>query len=153
MTKVLSILFVQISVIVFSFLVLFPAQPAQAACKGRFLGVIPTWYEYLPVDNTTDCNVEFPTKSTPSGDEINLRVVVTSIAFGILGILMPIAGLVSVIFVIVGGFTFITSAGQPDKAKNARGTILNALIGLVIAMSAAVIVNIVAKALTSGTTP
>jgi hypothetical protein len=44
-----------------------------------------------------------------------------------------IAGVVATIFVIVGGFLYITSAGDPAKAEKARSTIIYALVGLLVA--------------------
>lgn len=146
MLQKVSLVVLQLTVLVASIFILLPAQPAQAACRDRLLGVFPTWYHYLQTDG--DCNVQFPQKD--NGEGIDLPKAATSIAFAILDILLRVAGLVAVIFVVVGGFTFITSNGQPDRAKSARNTILNALIGVVIAMSAAIIVNIIGKALISG---
>ena len=54
-----------------------------------------------------------------------------------------IVGAISVIFIIIAGIQYITSGGNPDKAKRAKDTILYAIIGLVVALSATVIVNFV----------
>ncbi|MDZ7785870.1 MAG: pilin [Candidatus Saccharibacteria bacterium] len=95
----------------------------------------PTWYKYLdPTFTDGECKLDLDFEETST---------YTAIFFAILEIILRIAGLVAVIFVIVGGFTFITSDGQPEKAKNARWTILNALIGLAIALSATVLVNFI----------
>ena len=48
---------------------------------------------------------------------------------------------VAVGFVMWGGFLFMTSTGNPDQAARGRKTLINALIGAVIAMSAGIIVN------------
>lgn len=78
--------------------------------------------------------------STPSGIQANNFEVVVLIGFGILDIVIRIAGLVAVGFVVYGGVLYVLSRGEPDKAKKALGTIINALIGLVIAVVAAAIV-------------
>ena len=49
-----------------------------------------------------------------------------------IGWFIGIAGLVSAIFVVYGGISYITSAGDPGKAAKARQMILYALIGLAI---------------------
>lgn len=54
-----------------------------------------------------------------------------------------IVGLLAVIFIIVGGFQYITSSGDAAKATKAKNTILYAVIGLVIALLAYAIVNFV----------
>lgn len=58
-----------------------------------------------------------------------------------------IAGLLSVIFIFVGGISFILSGGQEDKIKQAVGTIRYSIIGLIITVLAVVIVGTVGKAL------
>lgn len=62
---------------------------------------------------------------------------------GILGILAVVA----VVVIVIGGIRFMTSAGDANKAKQAKNTILYACIGLVVAALAGVIVNFVAKTL------
>jgi hypothetical protein len=42
------------------------------------------------------------------------------------------AGLTLFIFLIIGGFGILTSAGSPDKMKAAQGKITSAIIGFVI---------------------
>lgn len=54
-----------------------------------------------------------------------------------------ITGVVSVIMVIYGGIKYIVSGGDSNGTKTARDTILYALIGLVIAISAQGIVTFV----------
>ena len=55
-------------------------------------------------------------------------------------ILLLVAGGLAVLYVIWGGVRYITAAGSADKAKAARSSIINALIGLVIVMLAYLIV-------------
>ena len=61
----------------------------------------------------------------------------------ILGTAFLIIGAVAVIFIIVAGIQYITSAGNPERAKRAKDTILYAIIGLVVALFATVIVSFV----------
>jgi hypothetical protein len=58
-------------------------------------------------------------------------------------IAMRVAALVAMGFVIYSGFRFLTSQGQPENYAAARGTLINALIGLAIALSAVALVNLV----------
>lgn len=58
-----------------------------------------------------------------------------------------IAGLLSVIFIFIGGISFILSGGQEEKIKTAVSTIRYAIIGLVVTVLAVVIVSTVGKAL------
>lgn len=55
------------------------------------------------------------------------------------------AGILSVIFIFIGGISFILSGGQEDKIKQAVSTIRYAIIGLVITIIAVIIVNAVGQ--------
>lgn len=50
----------------------------------------------------------------------------------ILNYVFVFAGLTLFIFLIIGGFGILTSAGSPDKMKAAQGKITSAIIGFVI---------------------
>lgn len=58
-----------------------------------------------------------------------------------------IAGFLSVVFIFIGGISFIISGGSEDKIKQAVGTIRYAIVGLVITILAVVIVATVGKAI------
>lgn len=49
----------------------------------------------------------------------------------ILDYLLPFGILVAIIFVIIGGYMWISSTGNPDKVKQAQGTLTWAIIGLI----------------------
>lgn len=61
----------------------------------------------------------------------------------VVGFFFVLVGIIAVIMVIVGGFQYATSTGDPQKTKKAKDTILYALIGLVISISAWTIVNFI----------
>lgn len=52
----------------------------------------------------------------------------------IIGYLFPIAGLIALFFIIQGGYMWIVSAGDPNRVKQAQGTLTWAIIGLVVVM-------------------
>lgn len=107
-----------------------------ATCSGGgFLG-FPTWYHYL--QGTTD-----PANGLCSPQISGLSDIWLIVA-AVIEILLRVASLVAVIFVIVGGFNYVTSQGEPDKTSHARSAIINSLIGLVIAVTAAIIVGFIA---------
>jgi hypothetical protein len=72
-----------------------------------------------------------------SGPTVN-SVIKTVISF-----LSFIVGLVAVIMIIVGGFKYITSAGDAGRVTSAKNTILYAVVGLVVVVLAQVIVRFV----------
>lgn len=56
-----------------------------------------------------------------------------------------VAGVVSAVFVVYGGITYTTSAGDPNKLQKAKNMILYALIGLVIVALAEIITAFVSN--------
>lgn len=121
---------------------LLPSQ-AQAAtmdgsnCTGQsnnFLA-FPTWYKYLnPQWTGSECRID-----------IAIPESIIPILLAIFEILLRVAGIFAVIFVIYGGFQYLTSTGEPDKAKNARTTIINALVGMMIAIFSTAIINLIGQ--------
>ncbi len=63
--------------------------------------------------------------------------------------MLGIAFAVAVIFLIYGGFLFITSAGNEESAEKGKSTVVNALIGIIIIILSYVIVNVVANLVTN----
>ena len=62
---------------------------------------------------------------------------------GILNGIIAVTGLVSAIYIVIGGIQYMTSAGDTSKLEKAKKTILYALIGLIICALAFAIVNFV----------
>ena len=91
--------------------------------------------------NCTDLNGVNCTAGT------NVNALIKTVINWFLGIALGVA----VLFLIIGGFWYITSAGNEETAEKGRKTAVNALIGIVIIVLAFVIVNVVAN-LVSGTT-
>jgi len=69
-------------------------------------------------------------------------IVATFVALSIIA-----AFVLSLIFIIVGGISFILSAGSEEKIKNAIHTIRYAIIGFVVTFLATFIVSWIAKLL------
>jgi|SRR3989344_1737066 len=67
----------------------------------------------------------------------------------IINIALAIAGLVAVLFLIIGGFRYITAAGNEETAEKAKKIILNAIIGIVVIILSFVIVRVISNALTT----
>lgn len=60
---------------------------------------------------------------------------------------------ISVIMIIIGGYTIITSSGNPDGVTKGRGMIMSALIALALLVLAFVILRIISPQTLSGTLP
>ena len=71
----------------------------------------------------------------------NVNALIKTVINWLLGISFGIA----VLFLIIGGFWYITSAGNEETAEKGRTTAINAIIGIVIIVLAYVIINVVAN--------
>ncbi len=60
-------------------------------------------------------------------------------------ITISILGAVSFLMIVIGGLRYILSEGSPESMSKAKNTIIYALVGLVIAMTAFAIVSLVVK--------
>lgn len=109
-------------------------------CSGSFFG-IPHWYQYLPSsDFNNNCQI---TNFTLLGPQSGFIYV----ALALIEILLFLAGMIAVGYVIYGGIQYVASQGEADKTSSAKQTIENALVGMVIAMTAIAIVSFIGNAL------
>lgn len=123
------------------------AEGLDPACDKRssFLN-LPPWYAYLDVGPKTnkegkvidECAITGPVN--PDNGEFSFTLALPRIALAVVEILLRVAGIVTFGFVVYGGFRYITSQGEPDALKQAQGTIINALVGMVIVILAVTIV-------------
>lgn len=68
---------------------------------------------------------------------------VESFIRNIIKVVAGLAGLVATGFFVVGGFTYITSSGNPEHLDKAKRTLMHSGIGLAIVIGAFVISNII----------
>lgn len=114
-----------------------PSTNASAACTQQIL-TFPTWYQGL-IDKDT-CEIIPPDKD----NENSLTRFIWKIVLNVVDMLMQLIGYASVVFLIIGGFRYITATGEPGKMSAAKTTITNAIIGLAIALASVAIVNAIA---------
>ena len=100
--------------------------------EGQLLPGINPWYHGLC---NSEGNVELGRNSF-SND-------IWTIALNVVSIALMLAGYVAVGFVIYGGTQYLISTGDASKVAGAKQTIKNALIGLLIALSANAIVTFI----------
>lgn len=121
---------------------LFSFVPAAAeSCAGGnpnadagAFSIFPRWYQYLELDE--NCNIE----DFRAGD-------VGLVGIAILEILLRLAGLVAFIYIIIAGFKYVLSRGNSSEAAKARQTVIDAAIGLAIAIIAAALVGFIGRTL------
>lgn len=101
--------------------------------KNSFFG-LPTWYKYLPAETVQgQCSVAIT----------NINQVWLIVA-AIIELLLRLAAVAAVVMIVYGGVMFIMSEGQPDKTKKALATVINACVGLAIAVVSAAAITFVA---------
>jgi len=109
---------------------------ATCAHPPNFFG-FPVWYRYLSQANVAgNCEItNFQISDIPL------------VALALVEIALRVAALVAVGYIMYGGIQFVVAQGESDKTKKARQTVINALIGLVIALSATAIVAFIGSRL------
>jgi hypothetical protein len=131
--KIKSFFLVSAAVLTFGAPVLVPVA-VSAACQAD-----NTIQQNLGkgIDNTTGVAGSC-TDATDSG-----AGSLQGVAKKVVNIFSIIVGIVAVIFVIYGGFRYITSGGDSGSVGNAKNTLIYALVGLVIVALAQLIVHYV----------
>lgn len=96
----------------------------------------PHWYDGLQTRGLDGkCEIISPK------DNDELTTFIWQIVLNCIGMAFVAIGYIALGFILFGGFQFISAMGSSDKMAKARTTILNACIGMVIAISATAIVN------------
>jgi len=131
----------------FAFLVFAPAPLAMAQSLSNEDGTCPDsnilginrWDKYLDCDSDNNDAIRgfvFP-------NDIWLVVL------AVFEILTRLSVYIAAGVIIYAGFKFIIAQGNPEKIQNAKTTIQDAVIGLVIAIAATTIISFLAGRLTS----
>jgi peptidoglycan hydrolase-like protein with peptidoglycan-binding domain len=88
-------------------------------------------------------------KSGFSSGSIAGATNLVSLVLLVLKYLLILSGLIATVALVVGGFWYITAAGNEEQAEKGRKALLNAIIGMVIIIMAYAIVNILTATLTT----
>ena len=115
--------------------------PAIALIFAGIMTLIAAPSTYASNDICSNPNISSEVKAAHGcgGNDTTLEPAITSI----LSAIILVCGLVSVVFIVIGGIQYMTSSGDAAKVKKAKDTILYACIGLVICALAFAIVNFV----------
>ena len=123
----------------------FAADQTGSPCtpgSGDFLG-LPKWWAYLHGQM-----VPLDPSNTGAGytclPQIDSLTDIWLIVAAVIEAMLRIAALLAIGFIVYGGIQYISSQGEPGKTQEARQTIINALVGLVIAIASATVVTYVA---------
>ena len=122
-------------------------NPKDDSCEQSVFG-IPPWYSGLMAhggdDGCTFTPITYVEGGTAKTDFVKTGA---KIASNVIRAALVIVAYVAIGFLIRGGFGYMTSSGSPESMTAAKKTITNALVGMVIALLAASIVNAIGAAI------
>jgi len=84
-----------------------------------------------------------PTAPTLIGGGQDLIDLINKIGNWVFALVLAVAA----VFLIVAGFMFVTAGGNPENVNKARGMLINALIGVAVALGARGLVAVVSTVL------
>lgn len=125
-------------------LAVFDSKVASAACAsdGAQLFSIPAWYRGLTKEGSCEIKT-ISNKDNAGADSVTIQSFVWTVIGNVFDAIMRIVGVVATGYIIWAGFQYMISAGDSGKMANAKTTLTNACIGLVIAIVASGIVQLV----------
>jgi hypothetical protein len=85
-----------------------------------------------------------------TGNGIAASGSIGQLATSIISILLGLAGIVAVIFLIIGGYTWMTARGNEAQVVSGRKTVVNAIIGLIIVVMSYLIIQVITSFLVNG---
>lgn len=114
---------------------------AASSCTGgtgtssAVLG-FPYWYRGMKCD-TINGNKVVNVKET------TIPTLVWTVALNVLEILLRIAGILAVIMILASAFQYITNGGNEQKIAKAKTSLIQAVVGLAIAICATTIIGFI----------
>lgn len=111
----------------------------------KFAAIATTLVLVLPV--VAFGAVSIPNPGLPNTAAGAGQATVTSTIIAIVNIALGIAGLIAILFLIIGGFRYVTAGGNEDATESAKKIILNAIIGIIVIILSYVILQVVVNAI------
>lgn len=124
-------------------------KEAKGTITNAIVGLILSSASFLVVDFIARQFDNVNTIHDPNGNgstaaSLGLPAIELGAGMGaIVNVLAIVAGVVSTLFLVIGGIKYASSNGDPAKIKDAKITITNAIAGLIISIMAAAIVSFV----------
>lgn len=141
---------------------LFATTKIAAECTHAFFGLEP-WFAYVP-------DTEFNGRKDPSSNKCDITCFnmtpsdatdrtnrgcdpsytksdVPLVLLAVIDDLLRITGMVALGYMFYGAFRYVISQGNPEATSKAQGTIVNALIGMTLAIVSVLIVSFIGHVL------
>jgi hypothetical protein len=110
--------------------------------EGSFFGLIP-WYHYLNAAGQMDKDCNIINNGSAGFHVLGSNSGFLLIALAVVDDMLRVAGVVAVGFLIYAGIRYTMSQGSPDETAKAQSTLVNALIGLAVAVIAVGLVSFI----------
>jgi len=95
---------------------------------------------HLLAQQSTWSNLE---EAGTTGDGVATIGSLASVFSNILQAVVAISGILLFIMLVIGGFNFLFSSGDQKKLEKAKGTVTNAIIGLIVLVCAYLILLVI----------
>jgi hypothetical protein len=126
------------------------AMPATVAVgAGTVYAATPAEQQQINSNLCKGSNLDLSSSAASCNDQANAGQSFTDIIKKVINILSVLIGAIAVVMIIIGGFRYVTSAGNAEGTKAARNTILYALVGLIVVALAQIIVHFVLNSVTN----
>jgi heme/copper-type cytochrome/quinol oxidase subunit 2 len=74
---------------------------------------------------------------------LNSSQSLSDLIANVIRVLLIFAGVIAIVFVIIGGYQYIVSGGNEETAEKGKKTLINAIIGIVVIVLAYAIINVI----------
>ena len=71
------------------------------------------------------------------------NLTLTQLIVKVINIMLLLAGVIAVLFMVIGGYFYMTAAGNQEQVEKGKNTAVNAIIGLIIIILSFVIINVI----------
>ena len=112
---------------------------AKDCNQSSYVFGLPTWYRGL----TTGANCEMK-KISEKGEagSVTIQTFIWQVVGNIFDMIFRLAGVIAVGFIVWAGFQYMLALGNSGQLANAKTTLINAIIGLIITLLASGIINL-----------
>jgi Type IV secretion system pilin len=131
---------------IFNF-VIFAASPILALAQNQAAAQTTTSRCNQFKAGFTITSTNNPSQQTSIIGDIPVYCSAAQLAVLVINYALAISGTVTMLFLIIGGFMFVTSAGNEEQSEKGRKILTNAVIGMVVIIMAAAIVRIISSTL------
>ncbi len=128
-----------------TFLVMGMTAVFPLAVNAQGAGTVPAAQPTRPI-NESDLGIQYGAATGLASTDVRITIG------NIIRVAMGLLGIIAVVIILIGGFTWMTAGGNEEKVGEAKKWIFSGIIGLAIILSAYAIANFVVSSLVTATT-